>query len=326
MSYNPFINSEFQSDICFLSGEKSVEEKRPVFPLWIIERYQLSDKYMTMLNGQKVKYTDLVLPVSLDTAQALDILDNDTETAFTKGYEGVQTLSELRLFQWIARITYGVLYNDLSYEISNLRQAGQPFQLSSLMNQKLKNLHLLLQSLIVPTVFEGFTPWSISVFPVNYSKDVFNYKDETHKLNFCIGMNGFGMIACLQDNGCVRRHEKEIIDKIYRHTLHPIQFEEMYGRFLYANYLLREFPDYTVRVENKTHIISLPALEEIMQDEYRLFDKWDDSIFAQVLAKMWEPWGIQMKDIHDFPNAPVSFLIDERTYTFIEPPRLQWPN
>lgn len=325
MIYNPFSNFEFRDVICFLSGEKIMEEERQtvsVFPKWIMDRYQLQGKYISMLGGNKMKYEEMKLPASPLVASAIGQLDHITEKAFTTGYKAVIELPELTLFQWMARITYGAVYNDIIYALGRQQKTGKVFKLSPLLIQKLKNLHLMLQSLIRPVHFREFCPWSICRFTVNYSKDVFNYKDEAHKLNFCLGMNGFGIIACLQDNGQVLRNQKDILEKIGDQQLHPVQFEELYGRFIYTNYLLREFPDYIVTEEQEEIVFSQ---RDIPEQSHNQFARWDDETFAQVLANMWEPWGIQLKDIYEFPNSPISYLIDESTYDFIKPEKIQLP-
>ncbi|HET8572948.1 MAG TPA: hypothetical protein VFL76_03670 [Edaphocola sp.] len=322
-SYNPFEPLNFREDTCFLSGELLSESLTvPVFPEWLTLRYQLSDTSIAMLAGNRMKYSEMVLPASQKVAEAIANLDETTEKAFTKGYEAVKALPEQILFQWMARMMYGVVYQDFSYAISKFQEKGREFHISPLMQRKMKNLHLMLQSLIRPIVFDDLCPWSIALFPVNYSKDIFNYKDETHKLNFCLGMNGFGLIACLQDNGAVRRFYQEDLNKIGGQTLHPAQLEELYGRFMYANYLLRESPDYELLEKENVWRLRLPAGAS-KDDE---FAPWDEKVFAQVLANMWQPWGIEMRHIYVPPNSPISLVIDEFANVFIPAEKVNLPN
>lgn len=321
--YNPFDPLNFREDVCFLSGEFLPENMAiPVFPDWLIRRYQLAETSIAMLAGNRMKYSEMVLPASKKVIEVIESLDEVTEKAFTEGYEAVRALPELTLFQWMARIMYGVVYQDFSYAIGKFQEKAREFNISPLMQRKMKNLHLMLQSLVCPIHFDDFSPWSIACFPVNYSKDIFNYKDETHKLNFCLGMNGFGLIACLQDNGAVRRFYQEDLDKIGRQTLHPAQFEELYGRFMYANYLLRESPDYELSEKENTWRLRLPA----DTSKGNGFAPWDEKVFAQVLANMWQPWGIEMRHIYVPPNAPISFVINEFTNDFIPAEKVNLPN
>lgn len=321
--FNPFEPLSFSSDICFLTGEKTDNKTFvPVFPLWIVERYNLKDSGIMLLDGIKMKYSEMFLPASEKAALSIRQLDETTQTAFEQGYDTVSKLPETILFQWMARVLYGVLYQDFVYVIKQHAQSGKPFEISALLKQRLKNLVLMMQSLVRPVEFKNFTPWSIRCYKVNISKDIFNYKDETQDLNFCLSMNDFGLIACLQDNGAVAEYNKEVLDTVGNATLHPAQFEEMYGRFIYSNYLLQKLPDYKIKNENGTLVFELP---EPATAEMKKFAPWQDEIFAQVLANLWKPWGLTMNDIYTFPNTPLSYLINERTYEFIQPEQIGLP-
>lgn len=316
--FNPFEYLTFQPDVCFLTGrELGIGQKKfvPVFPEWLIKRYHLEEAQLTMLNWNKMKYGDMMLPASDEVVVAINRLDDATQKAFEQGYEAVNALPELTIFQWMARIMYGVLFQDLNYTIVQRELKGQSFKLSLVMQRKFKNLLFMLQSLIRPVVFEAFTPWSMKCCRVNVSKDVLNYKDETHKLNFCLGMNGFGIVACLQDNGEIAEFHKDILRKIGDNILHPAQFEELYGRFMYANYTLRETPDYELSEEKENALVF--RLPQEANKNVPKFAKWDDKIFAQVLTNMWDPWGIPIQKIYTFPNSPISYLIDEFTQELI---------
>lgn len=323
--FNPFEPLSFRPDRCFMTGKILTEENRqfiPVFPKWLVERYTLQETGITLLDGIRMKYGEMVLPASAEVAKAIEGLDELTQKAFEKGYEAVSKLSEEILFQWMARVLYGVLYQDFVYVIRQHQQGGKPVEISPLLKQRLKNLVLMMQSMVRPVKYKGFTPWSVRSYKIKISKDVFNYKDETQDLNFCLSMNDFGIVACLQDNGEVAAYNKEVLDKIGQATLHPAQFEELYGRFIYTNFLLRKLPDYKISVEDGVLQFELP---EIKSKNLNKFAPWDDEMFAQVLANLWKPWGLTMNMIYTFPNSPLSYLISERTYEFIHPENIGLP-
>lgn len=316
--YNPFGDFTFEENDCFLSGKTIVNiEYIPVFPEWIMKRYSLHDKTMVMLAENVVKYSEIKVPCSPEVVQKINSLENDIQKAFEAGYESVLQIPEIRLFQWMAKIMYGVLYNDIVHGISQTKGKEKSFRLSPLLTRKFANLHVMLQSLIVPMKFTNFIPWSITVVPVNYSQDVFNYKDETKNINFSLGMNGFGIVACLQDNGENKKHHRLLLDKIQGKILHPIQFEELWSKFLYSNYLLNSSGNYRYDTSGEVVDVDLVPLPE--EKRTPLFGKWDDKTFSQVLANYWKPWGLTTKDIYSFPNSPISFLEDEYTNEFIDP-------
>ena len=322
--YDPLQEFTFNPGECFLTGKKT-NSTIPVFPEWIMERYELHDKPFTMLGENAVKYASLQIPCSEEVIMnAIDPLEEEIELAFTTGYEAVKELDKLRLFQWMAKIVYGILYHDMSYAIRLHTAKDKTFKLSEYLTKRFRNLHFMLQSLVHKMTFTNFFPCSIRVVKVNYSKDIFNYKDETKNLNFSLGMNGFGIVACLQDNGQNEIFQKDLLQKVGEKTLHSIQFEELWSRFLYSNYLLNTSTQYSyTKAGDEIWVASVPIPGAEKQVSFK---PWDEKMFAQVLANYWKPWGLTMGDIYDFPNSPISYLIDESTNQFIEPESIKMPS
>ena len=64
--YNPFKQFQFDSDICFLTGNKlqSEEESIQVFPAWMMKSFQLEDKPFKMLDENLVTYKSCLLYTS----------------------------------------------------------------------------------------------------------------------------------------------------------------------------------------------------------------------------------------------------------------------
>ena len=326
--FNPFDNLNFNSNTCFLTGEDlpSENEQVCIFPDWILDRFSLREKRFSMMDQvTSIRYEDLRLPCSSAVRDAMSVLDEEIKNAFTTGYEEVIKIPEERLFLWMGKIVYGVLYSDLCLEISRSikRVKGKDFKLSDGLKTKFAKFHLMLQSLMVPMEFKGVKPWTIRIVKLKYSNDTFNYKDEPINLNFSLGMNGFGIVTCLQDNGIIGINQQDIIDKISDNILHPIQFEELCARFLYANYLLKKQSQHIIEpTEEKVIIESLPMSDD---PPGYLFGKWDDNMFAQVLAGYWEPWGFAKNDIITLPDSPISFLENDYTHEFIKPDSVTLP-
>lgn len=325
--YNPFETLHFDPHTCFLTGQDlhSDDEQICIFPEWILDRFSLREKRFRMLDQVTgIQYQDMKLPCSAEVKKAFDVLDEEIKNAFNQGYDEVKKIPEKRLFLWMGKLVYGVLYNDLALEISRTEKKEKTFKMSDSLKKKFGKFHLMLQSLVHPMEFKGLKPWSIRVVKLKYSQDTFNYKDEPTNLNFSLGMNGFGIVACLQDNGAIGNNQQDIIDKIADKILHPIQFEELCSRFLYANYLLKKQAQHVILSEEDKIIIESLPLTETHSD--LLFGPWDDSMFARVLEGYWEPWGLTKNDIiTTLAESPLSFLENDYTHEFIEPELVTLP-
>ncbi|MCZ2140571.1 MAG: hypothetical protein LC096_04190 [Bacteroidia bacterium] len=322
--FNPFIDLQFTPTTCFLTGEnlKDNVEYISVFPEWLMKRFSLREKKFKMMDSfTSVSYSDLKLPCSIKVKQAFDTLETEIEFAFENGINSLKNLNENRLLVWMSKIIYGILYHDISFELEKAKRRQDTFKISTTLQNRFSILQLYLQSIIYPVTFKNNLPCSICIVNTKYSEDVFNYKDDTVNLVFFLGMKNFGIVACLMDNGIVNNEQMEIVKKIDTAVLHPIQFEELCARYIYTNYLLQSQFKYQINiVNNKVEVEFIPT-----EQKQALAMLWDDEMFSQVLSQYWQPWGIQKKDIIKFPNAPISFLIDEVSNEFILPESINFP-
>lgn len=323
--YNPFDKFDFQPDTCFLSGNKlnSSDEVAPVFPAWMMTLFNLEDQPFKLLDESLIPYKSLTVPCSSQVLnQFIEPLEKEIEGAFKQGYSAVKDLEKLHLFQWVGKIIYGVLYNEIKTGIKQQLAIGEPFNFSQSLRHKFGNLHLMLQSLILPVEFDGPAPWSIHVFEVNNASDTFMYRDEINTLIFSVKLKDFGVIACLQDNGTNAIYHKDLLEKTADQKLHPIQFEELCARFFYSAYLFNRLPEYTLLPTPDALCIEPMPLRGISNKPP--FDNWQNKTYGQVLENFWKPWGFSLFEIIKNPEKPMSFLVDNDDQ-FIQPSTIDLP-
>lgn len=309
--YYPFKKFNFNNRTCFLSGQplSSEKEKIQVFPTWLMNAYGLTDQPFKLLDESIATYKDLKIPCSATiNEQWLDPAEAIIADAFSKGYEGLKALEPVKVFQWAGKILYGIIFNEIQTGIKQQHSQGQEFNISQSLIHKFSNLHLMLQSLYLPVVFEDFTPFSFFLFKVDNGQDEFLYRDEINTLIFSLRMKDFGLIICLQDNGANRNYHRDLLEKIEGHTLHPIQFEEFNARIFYSAYLFNRLPEYNILpVGDETFIEAMPLRG---MSSKPLFDFWQNKTYGQVLENFWKKWGYLLLEIIKDPENPMSFLLD----------------
>lgn len=321
--FNPFADMIFEEQFCFLTGDLTAE-KMTVYPQWLMDHFKFGDDRIEMMDKSKsYHYKDLMLPCSPRVKKAFEDLEKKVQDAYTKGFEGISALPEQTLFLWTGRMVYGMLYYEMRYETERLLKRGENFDLAPALRERFGNFHLMMQSLVEDVTFSGKKPWSIAVFPLKYSEDIFSYRDDTVNLLFQFGVNGFGIIACLQDNGIIGEKQEEILEKMKGYTLHPVQFEELFARFHYSDYILQYKPEYKIICENSR--VTIEALPITPKENRPVFGFWDEDIFAQLLSNYWSVYGIQREDILKFQKPPLSFLENPYTKEFILPENIDLP-
>lgn len=309
--FYPFKNLDFTHDTCFISGEKlSVASLLPVFPDWFMQLYHLQEKPFKLLDESLVTYADLKLPVDETIiSNSINPFEENISKAFLNNYQGINQLSKTDLFLWIAKLVYGILHNEIRAGIRQQKALGEDFIFSQSLIHKFTNLHVMLQSLIRPVVFESAMPFSLFVFKVENEAGAFRYRDEINTLTFSLRAGDYGIIACLQDNGANAKYHDELLNKVISRPLHPVQFEELSARFFYSTYLFNRLPEYTVLTTEEAVYIEAMPLRGISNKP--LFDTWDNKTYGKVLENFWKPWGYLLLEIIKDPENPMTFLTDE---------------
>lgn len=310
--YYPFKKFNFSDKTCYLTGQavKSGDEKIQVFPQWLIDRYDLAGRPFKMLDENSANYEEIKVPCADDLRDKFfEPLETEVAEAFAAGYEAVRQLDELKLFQWAGKLLYGIIFNEIQAGIRLQHAQGEEFNISQSIIHKFSNLHLMLQSINLPLVFEDFKPYSIFLFKVANDIDEFYYRDEINTLTFSLRINDFGLIICLQDNGANKLYHKEVMDRIGDDKLHPVQFEEFCARVFYSAYLFNRLPEYNVlEVGDDIYVEAMPLRG---MSSKPLFDDWINKTYGQVLENFWKPWGYLLFEIIKNPEKPMSFLFDD---------------
>ncbi|MFM6975288.1 MAG: hypothetical protein ACKOW2_00355 [Sphingobacteriaceae bacterium] len=307
--YEPFKTFQFSPQYCFISGETihSAEEEISVFSAWFMQRFGLEDQAFKLLDESLTTYKNIKIPCAAGVYQEwLEPLEKEIALAFADGYAAVKALPEERLFQWIAKLVYGIIYHEVRQGIRQQIAQGEAFNLSQSLAYKFGNLHLMLQSLIRPMVFEVQNPWSIRVFKLDQEADFFSYRDEINTLCFSLRAGDFGIIACLQDNGANAAYHQDILNQIDSRVLKPVQFEEICARFFYSAYLFNRLPEYTIIPTKDAVYIEPMPLQGISSKP--IFDYWENKTYGQVLENFWKPWGYTLFEIIKDPEKPMSFF------------------
>ena len=321
--FNPFQDLIFDDQFCFLTGDLTTE-KMAVFPEWLMEHFKFGGDRIEMMDKSKsYTYADLQLPCTPRVKKAFEELEEKVQAAYQKGFEGMAELDEQIIFLWTGRMVYGMLYYEMQYESNRKLRLREHFNLSATLRERFGNFHLMMQSMVEPITFVGQKPWSIAVFPLKYSADIFSYRDDTINLLFQFGVNGFGFIACLQDNGIIKEKHQDLLNKMEGHVLHPIQFEELYASFHYSDYILQYKAEY--KIENTDLGISIEAISITAKENRPIFGLWDNEIFAQLLTNYWSVYGIQREDIIQFQKPFLSFLENPYSKDFVLPDGIDLP-
>src|SRR5690606_25195062 len=94
---------------------------------------------------------------------AFDQLDEEVQKAFQGGYEAMKQMDSERLFLWMGKNVYGMLYYELQIEKRETLKKEDPFQMHDHLKRKFGFFHLMLQSIVNPIQYGDLKPWTITL-------------------------------------------------------------------------------------------------------------------------------------------------------------------
>jgi hypothetical protein len=322
--FDPFEGMRFGNHICFLCGTKvAATEQTPVFPAWLMQEYGLAHEPLRLLDQSVVTYQDLKIPCCPTCqTQALDPLEQQVQEAAAKGVAGLRAMDEKLLFQWLGKMFYGTLITELIKEQNPLVAPEYAVSEQPKMLMKFQAFYRVLQSLRVPMEFADFIPCSLFILDVDATAEPgrFEFRDELSTMMFSLRLDNALLVCCLLDNGMIKQALKRVWDVLEPRQLQPIQAAEFSARVFYAAYLLNVIPDYLLRSvkPQDEHLVMDTLIDDVTNV---IFNPWQNSSYAKLLATVWAKWGITQEDILRDPQEPMSMLFSPEG-EFIEFPKI----
>jgi hypothetical protein len=282
--YNPFERMSFSYDFCFLCGTPLTdqnESEEHVFPKWLLEKFNLWNSTITLLNGTLIPYRMLRIPCCNEcNNEQLSRIENIVRQGLEDGYEGFSKIDKKIIFQWISKIFYGLLFKELSLAVDRRNPSEGTITTPELLKQY-RMTHTFLQSVRFPIEFEEFQPWSIHIVEGQEAETrrIFNYVDGLVTLTFSINLGKVIIFAHLQDNGIHQAEKEEYFNKLQDCKLHNIQFLEIATKVIYSSYLLKHSPTYIFHAFTQGN----ESLKVYNMSSSYYYDDWDELVYAKLL-------------------------------------------
>lgn len=308
---DPIDNMTFTNDRCFLCGKELNDENKTVehvYPKWLQNKFDLWNQELILLNGTMIKYRQLTIPCCKNCNSIMSSeIEKPMENAVSGGYEEFIKLDKKNIFQWLNKLSYGMLYKELSLKAD----IKEPLSESIYSEKNLRKhymQHIFLKTIIDKSEFIH-QPWSILIFKIKPSneQDLYWAHDNPIFKTFFIRMNDIGIISNLMDNGYQEEFYKNFSERrsLLQKEMIPIQFAELCAEFFYKTMLFKRDPFfmtvYNIKEQKLKNIISQDISGEAFND-------WNNECFAHILAFYWQDWGYTFDDIYEKNGGLLSSL------------------
>jgi hypothetical protein len=289
--FDAFKKHDFSANTCFLCGLHLTALTRSdehVFPQWLLHRFELHNKRLTLLNGTQIPYRQLTIPCCKTcNSNHLSSVESKVRNV-VEGRSPLDSLDEESIFIWTGKIFYGILYREVLLPIDRSgRERGSIVPAEEM--QSFRTLHAFLQTARLNIGFQcmhASFPASVFAFKVQEPRTMkakFDFRDSIRALTVYVRLGSVGFIAAF-DTGAVAYDLAQVYRKYKRYRLHPVQFEELGAAVFYKATLFNRVPKLMVAGNRRTgyEITILPLQGMSTRPVFLL---WNTGQFASVLSE-----------------------------------------
>ncbi len=317
MENDNVFNLQLSSEKCFICGKEFCENnpktEEHVFPKWLQKQYDLWNQRIILLNGTDLPYKQLKVPCCKEcNTKYLQEIEKQISESAKLGYEQFIKLDELKIFQWISKIYYGIHYKEF-FLYMNREKPNNGTILNKDDIYRFEMLHFFLQSVHKPYIFNNTTPWSIFIFKTLKYPDERNFFYHDTYNGFCsLRFNDIGIIVIFEDNGIHKEFFKDKFVGYNKISLANIQFDEICAVINYKYSLFNRVPKYMIEEqEDHSIIFSLPINGLSSSSPWSI---WDGKVFKKFLLNSWSKYNITEEQIISTNTNHTTFIKDESGY------------
>jgi hypothetical protein len=312
--YDPFEGMQFGQGRCFLTGQPvGPADTIPVFGEWLQATYGLATRPLYLLDQSQTSYGALYLPLAPALHPRLAELEAVVQTAAQAGPAALRALPPAQLWQWLAKMFYGIFVTELIQQQEPLIKPLYPLAENVQLVQRFRSFFQLLQGLRVPTDYADFIPGSVFVLEADdsFEAPVFEMDDDLNTLVFSIKLGRAVIVATLIDIGFISQAMRQVYADAQR-PLHPAQVAEFKARAYYAGYLLAVVPDIYPRHPTAMDAPGAELVLDALVDDVTaaVFNPWENLAYGHTLTGLWARWGLTEAQILANPFQPLSLLYD----------------
>jgi hypothetical protein len=307
----PLERMTFEDGYCFLCGNE-LDDKgtlEHVFPKWLQRKYNLWNQKLTILNGTKIQYKNITIPCCAEcNNQHLSKLESEFSNALFKGFESFLNLDKLVVYQWVAKIIYGLMRKQLSLHLDR-KDLSKGTILTRDFLEGFRNIHALLQSLRQDFTFSTGFPFSVFTIPLHAIKefDEYDFADNLCGMTVMFRLKEIGIIVALQDLGNHQVVANNVLKNSNGKKFHPIQLIEMFARVTHKCTRRQGSPTFGYLFNKNTKRVDFNILSRggVEKD-------WDNEMYFKLFKFHLQNYSNIAETVESVqPNLVSSFLLDE---------------
>ncbi|MDN5114174.1 hypothetical protein AB0W31_07510 [Aliarcobacter butzleri] len=264
-SKHNFVNQICNEETCFICGIKKNDtdfNDEHVIPRWILKRYQLFEKKISLANGKQIKYGNYKIPCCKKCNSFLgEEIENKIAEGFGKNIEdSIKFFNKNRklVFTWISLLYIKTHLKDKAFKFDFLsnRKISDDYNWD-----ELHHIHCIARSIYTNIFIEESVYGSMFIFPCSdfIDGEKYDYIDLYGTGTVLLRLGDFFIICVINDSKLVT---KLMENKTKRITgkLNFLQIRELYSRITYEFLRIIDRPKYYTAVKFKDNYIGIQTL------------------------------------------------------------------
>ena len=280
-----FLDDIAKGDCCFICGAKPNSKEfndEHIISDWILRKYNLHDKYITLPNGTKFKYSQYKVPCCKECNSELGkTYEEPISELLSKSYsEIIKEISKKPeitqfLFKWLSLIFIKTHLKDKTLLKERNKRIDAGFLSDNYYWEEMHHIHCIARSHYTKAKIENFVFGTLIIVPALYieNTDGFDYLDNEIGKAIMLKLGEFCIIAILNDSCAGFTLYNENISKI-RGPLSPFQVRDIFAHLTFINLNIKERPIYYSRFSNSLDEYqiksTLPKYVELLDEKERI--------------------------------------------------------
>lgn len=275
-SVEKFINEIALGDSCFICGAANgskVFNDEHVIPEWILRKYNMFDKQITLPNGQHFTYSKYKVPCC---AECNSLLGKEIElpisSIISQGYDAVIKYVKENgcwdFFIWLNLIFLKVQLRDKSNRFFlDTRNPG--LKISEFIDwNPLHHIHCIARSVYTKCAINAKVHGSFILLPALENKmiDKFDYGDNIPGKGIMLRLGDICFISILNDSGASLNFFSKTMEKI-KGRLIPLQYREVLAHLSFYNVNLVHRPLYYTYYNPENGFEIMAEIPDILEYE-----------------------------------------------------------
>jgi len=265
-SADRFLRDVAEGNCCFICGAApgSVPfNDEHVVPDWILRRFRLHDKRITLPGGSELAYGQYKVPCCQSCNNRLgEAMEKPVAALFAKGYDAVvqhmKTEGPLLIFAWLNLIFLKTHLKDRNLLINRDRRVASGAIADLYDWPELHHIHCVARTFHTGAALDPKAAGSIFLFPAKTGSPLgdFDYADYYPGRALMLRLGDIG-VACVLNDACAALNATMESLQKFTGPLAPLQWREVLAHFSYANILLKNRPRFHTTIDRHDGLLTI---------------------------------------------------------------------